>query len=141
MSKHQNTNIQRHQRFEVDVETLDAAVKPRLQLQHIDAGDVLPTEQDLATYQGHAIEALEARLAATPLDDELAQRVMQQLLYVYPYQQAVQQVSKQSVSELKRQLDTEQADTNYERVRQYRLGVATYERPQFYKNNNILQQK
>lgn len=131
LSKHQNTNIQRHQRFEVDVETLDAAVKPRLQLQHIDAGDVLPTEQDLATYQGHAIEALEARLAATPLDDELAQRVIQQLLYVYPYQQAVQQVSKQSVSELKRQLDTEQADTNYERVRQYRLGVATYERPQF----------
>lgn len=65
LSKHQNTNIQRHQRFEVDVETLDAAVKPRLQLQHIDAGDVLPTEQDLATYQGHAIEALEARLAAT----------------------------------------------------------------------------
>lgn len=56
---------------------------------------------------------------------------MQQLLYVYPYQQAVQQVSKQSVSELKRQLDTEQADTNYERVRQYRLGVATYELPQF----------
>lgn len=131
LSKHQNTSIQRHQRFEVDIEALDAAVKPRLKLQHIDAMDVLPTEQDLATYQGHAIETLEARLASTPLDDALAERVMQQLLYVYPYEQAVQQASKQSVSELKRQLDTEQADTNYERVRQYRLGVATYERPQF----------
>lgn len=39
--------------------------------------------------------------------------------------------SKQSVSELKRQLETEESDTNYDRVRQYRIGVATYERPRF----------
>ena len=39
--------------------------------------------------------------------------------------------SKQSVSELKRQLETEQADTNYDRVRQYRIGTTSYERPAF----------
>ena len=38
--------------------------------------------------------------------------------------------SKQSVSELKRQLETE-SNTNYDRVRQYRIGVASYERPKF----------
>ena len=39
--------------------------------------------------------------------------------------------SKQSVSELKRQLETEESNTNYDRVRQYRIGVASYERPKF----------
>lgn len=53
------------------------------------------------------------------------------LLFQYPYEHAQHLASKQSVSELKRQLDTEQADTNYDRVRQYRLGVATYQRPAF----------
>ena len=42
--------------------------------------------------------------------------------------------SKQSVSELKRQLETEESNTNYDRVRQYRIGVASYERPKFYSN-------
>jgi ATP-dependent helicase/nuclease subunit A len=31
--------------------------------------------------------------------------------------------SKQSVSELKRQLETEEAGTDYNRVRQYRVGL------------------
>jgi hypothetical protein len=34
-------------------------------------------------------------------------------------------------SELKRQLETEESGTNYDRVRQYRIGVSTYERPNF----------
>lgn len=32
---------------------------------------------------------------------------------------------------MKRQLETEQADTNYDRVRQYQIGYASYERPAF----------
>lgn len=39
--------------------------------------------------------------------------------------------SKQSVSELKRQYETEESGTSYERVRQYRIGFSTYERPKF----------
>lgn len=32
---------------------------------------------------------------------------------------------------MKRQLETEESGTNYDRVRQYRIGVSTYERPKF----------
>ena len=44
---------------------------------------------------------------------------------------AINKPSKQSVSELKRQLETEQTDTNYDRVRQYRIGSTAYDRPDF----------
>ncbi|ARJ51406.1 helicase-exonuclease AddAB subunit AddA [Staphylococcus lutrae] len=130
-SKYQNSALQAHQRFESDATTLAPVVKPHIQVQHLEAETVLPTEQDLVDNQSHSLEALEAKLASTPIDDQVAKQIEQQLLFEYPYQQAVQQASKQSVSELKRQLETEQADTNYERVRQYRLGIATYDRPQF----------
>src|SRR5699024_6865259 len=46
-------------------------------------------------------------------------------------QEAMGKPSKPSGSELKRQLETEQADTNYDRVRQYRIGTTAYERPAF----------
>src|SRR5699024_10256533 len=61
-------------------------------------------------------------------------QIHQQLSYVYPYQEAMVKPSKQSVSEVKRQLETEQADTNYDRVRQYHIGTTTYERPAFLSN-------
>lgn len=64
-------------------------------------------------------------------NNDVKAKITQQLSYDYPYKKDTEKPSKQSVSELKRQLDTEESGTSYERVRQYRIGYATYERPQF----------
>src|SRR5699024_11056472 len=39
--------------------------------------------------------------------------------------------AKQSVSEIKRQKETEEAGTDYQIVRQYQVGVRSYDRPKF----------
>ncbi|MCB6939984.1 hypothetical protein, partial [Agathobacter rectalis] len=62
---------------------------------------------------------------------EVERQIEQQLAFEYLYQKDMVKPTKQSVSELKRQLETEESGTSYERVRQYRLGASTYERPQF----------
>ncbi|RZH99703.1 hypothetical protein EIG99_13490, partial [Staphylococcus condimenti] len=49
-----------------------------------------------------------------------------QLDYQYPYQKDVVKPTKQSVSERKRQLETVETGTSYERVLQYQLGSSTY---------------
>ena len=50
-------------------------------------------------------------------NDDVKAKIHQQLTYQYPYQEDTLKPSKQSVSELKRQLETEESDTNYDRVR------------------------
>ena len=60
--------------------------------------------------------------------------------FKYPYLKDTEKPSKQSVSELKRQLETEESGTSYERVRQYRIGVSTYERPKFLRENKSVKQ-
>ncbi|UNB48070.1 helicase-exonuclease AddAB subunit AddA [Staphylococcus coagulans] len=131
LSKYQNKALLKHQRFESDNETLDASIEPKVIQQHILAEEILPVDAESAQQFNHSLEALETKLAQEPSNEAIQLQIEQQLLFSYPYQEAILKASKQSVSELKRQLETEQADTNYERVRQYRLGVATYERPQF----------
>ena len=64
-------------------------------------------------------------------NDDIKAKITQQLKFKYPNVINTTKPSKQSVSELKRQLETEESDTNYDRVRQYRIGVATYEQPRF----------
>ena len=107
----------------------DASLQPAIEIKHIEAKDILPTE----TEEAHRLtmEGLELQINKGGRDCETTREIEARLLFEYPYQSAQHDASKQSVSELKRQLETEQADTNYDRVRQYRLGVATYNRPQF----------
>lgn len=107
----------------------DASLQPAIEIKHIEAKDILPTE----TEEAHRLtmEGLEQQINKGGRDRATTREIEARLLFEYPYQSAQQDASKQSVSELKRQLETEQADTNYDRVRQYRLGVATYNRPQF----------
>ncbi|RIM17252.1 helicase-exonuclease AddAB subunit AddA [Staphylococcus chromogenes] len=107
----------------------DASLQPAIEIKHIEAKDILPTE----TEEAHRLtmEGLEQQINKGGRDRATTREIEARLLFEYPYQSAQHDASKQSVSELKRQLETEQADTNYDRVRQYRLGVATYNRPQF----------
>ena len=107
----------------------DASLQPAIEIKHIEAKDILPTE----TEEAHRLtmEGLEQQINKGGRDRASTREIEARLLFEYPYQSAQHDASKQSVSELKRQLETEQADTNYDRVRQYRLGVATYNRPQF----------
>ena len=65
----------------------------------------------------------------------LQDQIRHQMTYEYAHPHAVHKPSKQSVSELKRQLETEQTDTNYDRVRQYKIGSLSYERPAFLSQN------
>ncbi|PTG56546.1 helicase-exonuclease AddAB subunit AddA [Staphylococcus chromogenes] len=107
----------------------DASLQPAIEIKHIEAKDILPTE----TEEAHRLtmEGLEQQINKGGRDRATTREIEARLLFESPYQSAQHDASKQSVSELKRQLETEQADTNYDRVRQYRLGVATYNRPQF----------
>lgn len=107
----------------------DASLQPAIEIKHIEAKDILPTD----TEEAHRLtmEGLEQQINKGGRDRATTREIEARLLFEYPYQSAQHDASKQSVSELKRQLETEQADTNYDRVRQYRLGVATYNRPQF----------
>ena len=53
------------------------------------------------------------------------------MVYKYPDEQLLNIAAKQSVSEIKRQRETEEAGTDYQIVRQYQLGTKSYDRPKF----------
>ncbi|PTH41963.1 helicase-exonuclease AddAB subunit AddA [Staphylococcus agnetis] len=127
-SKYHNTSLINDLRFKDEQEN-DTSLTPSISVHHIQASDVLPQTQHEVS--GVNLETLEVETNQATQNASLIQEVENRLLFQYPYEHAQHLASKQSVSELKRQLDTEQADTNYDRVRQYRLGVATYQRPAF----------
>ncbi|KIX90594.1 ATP-dependent DNA helicase [Staphylococcus microti] len=131
LSKHQATHLAKQQQFATSVELLPDYLKPTVQIEQVDAQDIIPVEDDAQAVQTPSLAMLKERLANDVLDQRTANQIKERLLFKYPYEAAEKQPSKQSVSELKRQLETEQADTNYERVRQYRLGAVTYDRPTF----------
>lgn len=99
-------------------QNLDIYIKHFSEIQSDDAleSDTYRTLNMLDHMKGHA---------------DVQAQIQDQLRYEYPYQDQVSRHSKISVSELKRQHDTEETNTNYDRVRQYRLGVSTFDRPQF----------
>ncbi|SUK16736.1 exonuclease RexA [Staphylococcus agnetis] len=127
-SKYHNTSLINDLRFKDEQEN-DTSLTPSISVHHIQASDVLPQTQHEVS--GVNLETLEVETNQAAQNASLIQEIENRLLFQYPYEHAQHLASKQSVSELKRQLDTEQADTNYDRVRQYRLGVATYQRPAF----------
>ncbi|QLK85625.1 helicase-exonuclease AddAB subunit AddA [Staphylococcus sp. 17KM0847] len=131
LSKHLSTHLLKNQQFSPPIAKLPKYMTPYVTLNHIEASDLLSlTEEDEYATQP-SVEILKTKATQPSADQSLADQIQERLLFEYPYDQAITQPSKQSVSEIKRQLETEQADTNYDRIRQYRIGVATYERPQF----------
>lgn len=127
-SKYNNTSLINDLRFKDEQEN-DTSLTPSISVHHIQASDVLPQTQHEVS--GVNLETLEVETNQAAQNASIIQEIENRLLFQYPYEHTQHLASKQSVSELKRQLDTEQADTNYDRVRQYRLGVATYQRPAF----------
>ncbi|WP_323702899.1 helicase-exonuclease AddAB subunit AddA [Mammaliicoccus sp. Dog046] len=61
----------------------------------------------------------------------LKQDIHERLVYKYPNQHLLNIAAKQSVSEIKRQRETEEAGTDYQIVRQYQVGTRSYDRPNF----------
>lgn len=57
--------------------------------------------------------------------------IYNQMVFTYPDAQLLNIAAKQSVSEIKRQRETEEAGTDYQIVRQYQLGTKSYDRPKF----------
>lgn len=127
-AKYQSHSITNDLKFEQDINDLALPLQPKVEIQIDDYSDIKPdeTEEDKEDY----------RTVADIIDyqsgqPEVERQIEQQLAFEYPYQKDMVKPTKQSVSELKRQLETEESGTSYERVRQYRLGASTYERPQF----------
>src|SRR5699024_10224407 len=58
-------------------------------------------------------------------------QILEQISYEYPNKDLLNIAAKQSVSEIKRQKETEEAGTDYQIVRQYQVGVRSYDRPKF----------
>lgn len=131
LSKHTATHLVAQQQFAERIEDLPNYLKPIVLVQQVDAQDVLPLEDETQEQATPSLTMLQERLETAPLDTSTATQIKERLLFDYPHKTAIMQASKQSVSELKRQMEMEQADTNYERVRQYRLGAVTYNRPLF----------
>ncbi|MGJ5701948.1 helicase-exonuclease AddAB subunit AddA [Staphylococcus equorum] len=127
LSKYQSSALPNELRFERSIGDIDATMKPYVQL-NIDFYQDIASEAVVEESERRTIEDIET---LNTNDEAIKSQIHQQLSYTYPYQDVVDKPSKQSVSELKRQLDTEQADTNYDRVRQYRIGTSSYERPGF----------
>ncbi|MEP9851444.1 helicase-exonuclease AddAB subunit AddA [Staphylococcus aureus] len=127
LSKYQASSLPSELRFEQSSDEISEMMRPYVHLNtdfYEDvASEVVSEESEQRTVRD--IETMNTNNHA------LKSQIHQQLSFIYPYQDAVEKPSKQSVSELKRQLETEQADTNYDRVRQYRIGSASYERPAF----------
>ncbi|XVK96168.1 helicase-exonuclease AddAB subunit AddA [Staphylococcus nepalensis] len=127
LSKYQSLSLPREMRFEQSIEEIDATMKPHVQL-NTDFYEDIASEEVVSENEQRTVADIEQSNTGNTL---VKAKIRQQLNYEYPYKQAVVKPSKQSVSELKRQLETEQADTNYDRVRQYRIGTSSYERPAF----------
>lgn len=131
LAKHQSASLPHDQKFEQDIETLNSEMKPRVSIV-VDHYEDVSTEEVTPENERRTVSDMDDINSG---DDDVKAKIHQQLTYQYPYQEDTLKPSKQSVSELKRQLETEESDTNYDRVRQYRIGVATYERPQFLSQN------
>ncbi|MGV3243546.1 helicase-exonuclease AddAB subunit AddA [Staphylococcus sp. 11262D007BW] len=131
LGKYASTDLLPQYRFKTDHNHEEASLQPSVNIQYIEAQDILPADVDQDETQRQSIAKLHERLEMEDNPSAEHEEIERRLRYQYPDMHAIHQASKQSVSELKRQMDTEQADTNYERVRQYRLGVATYDRPSF----------
>lgn len=127
LAKHQSASLPDEQKFERDIETLNSEVKPRVTIT-IDHYEDVSTEEVTPENERRTVNDIDDFNSG---NDDVKAKIHHQLAYEYPYQEDTLKPSKQSVSELKRQLETEESDTNYDRVRQYRIGVATYERPRF----------
>ncbi|PHK49874.1 helicase-exonuclease AddAB subunit AddA [Staphylococcus edaphicus] len=127
LAKYQSSSLPTELRFERSLDDVDQTMRPYVQL-------------NTAFYEDIASEAVvdvgeQRRLSDIEVsnsnNEALKAQIHKQLSYEYPYKVAIAKPSKQSVSELKRQHETEQSDTNYDRVRQYRIGSTSYERPSF----------
>lgn len=137
LSKHLSTDILDQYLFAGELADKDESLRPSVSLNYIKAEDILPVEETDDTAQKRSIETLKNRLALEPTQQSTLESIEAQLLYEYPHRKATQHASKQSVSELKRLMETEQANTSYDRVRQYQLGVATYDRPSFMQEDRL----
>ncbi|MGW7888054.1 helicase-exonuclease AddAB subunit AddA [Staphylococcus xylosus] len=127
LAKYQSTSLPKELRFEATINDIDDSMKPFVQLK-TDFYEDIASEIVIAESEQRTLVDIQS---AQTNNDELKAQIHKQLSFKYPHQVAIEKPSKQSVSELKRQLETEQADTNYDRVRQYRIGSASYDRPGF----------
>lgn len=127
LAKYQSSSITNDQKFESNIEQLDSNVKPRVNL-YVDNFEDISTETLVSESELRTVEDIENDQSG---NDDIKAKIKEKLIFEYPYQKDIEKPSKQSVSELKRQLETEESGTNYDRVRQYRIGVSTYERPKF----------
>ncbi|WP_436861089.1 helicase-exonuclease AddAB subunit AddA [Staphylococcus caeli] len=127
LAKYQSSSLPNTLRFESSIDDIPQAMKPYVQL-NIDFYEDIASEIVESSDEQRTIDDIQQTHTG---NDALKTQIHEQLSYEYPYQDAIEKPSKQSVSELKRQLETEQSDTNYDRVRQYRIGTTSYERPAF----------
>ncbi|MEQ6028567.1 helicase-exonuclease AddAB subunit AddA [Staphylococcus saccharolyticus] len=132
LAKHQSSSLPNEHKFESSIETLGSEVQPRVTIS-IDHYEDVSTEEVISKNDYRLVNDINHLDTS---NEEVKTKIHYQLTYEYPYQDDIVKPSKQSVSELKRQFETQESDTNYDRVRQYRVGVATYERPKFLSHNN-----
>lgn len=127
LAKHKSTSLVPEYQFERSIEDLEDSLYPTVdvKVQHFDDLDIAIDNEES---EHRTVEDIET---GGSNDDGLKQQINEQLSFKYPFIKDTEKPSKQSVSELKRQLETEESGTSYERVRQYRIGVSTYERPKF----------
>lgn len=127
LAKYQSSSLPNELRFEQTIEDVDQAMRPYVQL-NTDFYEDIASETVTDVSEQRTVADIEMNHSK---NEALQAQIHNQLSYEYPYQSAIEKPSKQSVSELKRQHETEQSDTNYDRVRQYRIGSTSYERPAF----------
>lgn len=127
LAKHQSTSLPDDLKFEKDIMQVEDSSRPNVKIT-IEYFEDISTEAVLENDEYHSVAQLKGM---TKGNEDTQAKIKYQLSYQYPYEQDTLKPSKQSVSELKRQLETEESGTSYERVRQYRIGFSTYERPKF----------
>ncbi|SIJ99937.1 ATP-dependent helicase/nuclease subunit A [Mycobacteroides abscessus subsp. abscessus] len=131
MAKYQSTSLLPEYQFEKSIDNLDESLRPTVDIK-IAQFEELSIEDSESEQESRDVSDLEVEGSH---DETLKQQINDQLSFKYPFLKDTEKPSKQSVSELKRQLETEESGTSYERVRQYRIGVSTYERPKFLREN------
>lgn len=130
LAKYQSSELPRELRFEKQINDLPIELQPRVTL-NVDHYADIANEAVNSTMNDRSVTGI----INSEANQEQQQQIYNQLAYEYPYPKDIVKASKQSVSELKRQLETEEAGTNYDRVRQYSIGSAAYERPAFLAQN------
>nr|MDK7244695.1 helicase-exonuclease AddAB subunit AddA [Staphylococcus lugdunensis] len=127
LSKHKSYELTPDLMFENDIANLAENIRPNVNI-------IIDYFEDIIEANHQDMNEQRSISDLNTLDtgnDDIKAKITQQLKFKYPNVINTTKPSKQSVSELKRQLETEESNTNYDRVRQYRIGVATYERPRF----------